>query len=207
MVLKRKVQHEYSGAAAENQGNGLDNAEFFGYVDATTLRMHLSRVTYLGVAVSVTLWCTAIIAAPLFTAWAGAWQPAGEVLYRFFHQICHQFEGRSFHLSGEPLAVCARCSSIYFGFLVGVLAFPLVRRQMRLSSRKLLILAGLPMLLDVAGGMLGIHEVTILSRSLTGAFFGVLLPFVILPVLMDAVLEIAVSHVQPQKGSPNATTQ
>jgi uncharacterized membrane protein len=171
--------------------------------------MHLSRVTYLAVVVSISLWCIAVLAAPLFTAWSGPWQPAGELLYRFFHTICHQLEGRSFHISGEPLAVCARCFSIYIGFLAGALAFPFVRGRLHLSSRALLVLAGIPMLLDVAGGILGVHEVTLLTRSLTGTFFGVLLPFVTLPVLMDAVLEIAASpsHVQPQKGSPDATAQ
>lgn len=171
--------------------------------------MHLSRVTYLGVVTSVSLWCAAFLAAPLFVEWSGAWLPVGELLYRFFHPICHQLEGRSFTIFGEPLAVCARCSSIYIGFLAGTLAFPFLYRRMRMSSRTLLVMAGLPMLLDVVGGMFGVHEVTILTRSITGAFFGVSLPFVVLPVLMDAVLEIAISpsHVQPQKGSPNATTQ
>jgi len=171
--------------------------------------MNLSRVTYLGAVVSVSIWCAAFLAAPLFVEWSGAWLPVSELLYKFFHPICHQLEGRSFTLFGEPFAVCARCSSIYIGFLAGTLAFPFLRRQIRMSSRTLLVMAGLPMLLDVVGGMFGVHEVTILTRSITGAFFGLTLPFIVLPVLMDAVLEIAVSpsHVQPQKGSPHATTQ
>jgi uncharacterized membrane protein len=59
-----------------------------------------------------TVWCLAILAAPLFQ-----WGP----VYVFFSMICHQLPGRSWHLDGEPLALCIRCTSISFGFLAGLL--------------------------------------------------------------------------------------
>jgi uncharacterized membrane protein len=34
--------------------------------------------------------------------------------------ICHQDPSRSWHLAGEPLPVCIRCASIYFGFLAAL---------------------------------------------------------------------------------------
>jgi uncharacterized membrane protein len=52
-----------------------------------------------------TLWCLALIAAPLFHL---PW------IYEFFSRICHQDPSRSWHVAGEPLAVCIRCTSIYF---------------------------------------------------------------------------------------------
>jgi uncharacterized membrane protein len=52
-----------------------------------------------------TLWCVAIIAAPVFH-WS--W------VYAIFSTICHQDPARSWHIGGEPLAVCIRCTSIYF---------------------------------------------------------------------------------------------
>jgi uncharacterized membrane protein len=59
------------------------------------------------------LWCLLIVAAPLFDL---AW------VYQFFAFICHQNPLRSWSLGTEPLAVCIRCASIYFGFLLGLVA-------------------------------------------------------------------------------------
>jgi uncharacterized membrane protein len=67
-----------------------------------------SSVLIAGTAV----WCAAILAAPLTGI------PA---FYEFFTIICHQQAGRSWHIFGEPLAVCIRCASIYFGFFAGLL--------------------------------------------------------------------------------------
>ena len=57
------------------------------------------------------LWCLAIVSAPLFDL------PA---VYLFFSRLCHQLPGRSWHIHGEQLAVCIRCTSIYLGFLAGL---------------------------------------------------------------------------------------
>jgi uncharacterized membrane protein len=48
-----------------------------------------------------------IIAAPMFHL---------DSIYSFFSRICHQDPTRSWRVAGEPLAVCIRCSSIYFAF-------------------------------------------------------------------------------------------
>ena len=42
-----------------------------------------------------------------------------DFLYFFFKNVCHQDPKRSFFLSELPLAVCIRCSAIYFGSLIG----------------------------------------------------------------------------------------
>jgi uncharacterized membrane protein len=59
------------------------------------------------------LWCLAIVAAPFFNIAS---------IYEAFSIICHQQPARSWHIHGEPLAVCIRCASIYFGFFAGLLA-------------------------------------------------------------------------------------
>jgi uncharacterized membrane protein len=58
-----------------------------------------------------TVWCLAIVAAPFFH-----FTP----IYLFFSAICHQLPARTWHIHGEPLAVCIRCTGIYFGFLAGL---------------------------------------------------------------------------------------
>lgn len=59
-----------------------------------------------------TAWCLAIVAAPLFHL---------TPIYQIFSAVCHQLPTRSWHIHGEPLAVCIRCTSIYYGFLAGLL--------------------------------------------------------------------------------------
>ena len=58
-----------------------------------------------------TLWCFSIIAAPLANL---TW------VYHFFSIICHQDPSRSWFILGEPLPVCIRCASVYFGFLASL---------------------------------------------------------------------------------------
>jgi uncharacterized membrane protein len=63
--------------------------------------------TFTALLAGSTLWCLAIVAAPLF-GWTG--------LYDFFSRICHQHLSRSWFIGSEPLPVCIRCTSIYFAF-------------------------------------------------------------------------------------------
>lgn len=58
------------------------------------------------------VWCLAIVATPIFHL---------TPIYVFFSAICHQLPARSWHVHGEPLAVCIRCTAIYYGFLAGLL--------------------------------------------------------------------------------------
>lgn len=62
---------------------------------------------------SAALWCGAILADPLRDL------PG---VHAFFSLICHQNPDRSWSIFGEPLAVCIRCTSIYAGFLVALVA-------------------------------------------------------------------------------------
>src|SRR5262245_3986871 len=70
-------------------------------------RHAVKNKTYAALVVGSTLWCMSILAAPLFGL---------DSVYSFFSRICHQDPIRSWHVAGEPLAVCIRCSSIYFAF-------------------------------------------------------------------------------------------
>ena len=67
----------------------------------------MNNKTYIALLAAATLWCVSIVAAPLLGL---SW------IYSLFSRICHQDPPRSWHLAGEPLAVCIRCTSIYFGF-------------------------------------------------------------------------------------------
>lgn len=44
------------------------------------------------------------------------------------YAVCHQIPARSFHLAGQPLPLCARCTGIYLGALLGIMGLMLLRR-------------------------------------------------------------------------------
>jgi uncharacterized membrane protein len=136
-------------------------------------------------------WCVMLVAAPYLVHVGGPWMAAGEIIYRAFHQICHQIDSRCLHIFGLPMAACSRCSSIYVAFLAGLMFYPFLRplSSPGSPSRATLILAIAPMLADVALATAGVHESGTVSRLLTGTLFGVMLPFVVMPVYLGAVLE------------------
>ncbi len=119
-------------------------------------------------------WCGLIVLSPLLLAQSSPGSgEAGFLARLFFSPVCHQEVARSFSLWSKPLAVCARCTGIYAGFTLAVLAYPAVRSR-RLPPLQLPGLAAFLALtaLDYAGTVLGIWENTMLSRSLTGLVAG-----------------------------------
>lgn len=71
----------------------------------------MKHKSFVALLAGSTIWCLSIIAAPLLNS-------AG--IYAFFSHICHQDPSRSLHIFGEPLAVCIRCTAIYFAFAVSL---------------------------------------------------------------------------------------
>jgi len=104
-------------------------------------------------------------------------------LYRGLSGICHQIPERSFSWLGSPLAVCARCTGIYFGFVIGLMLYPFCRRVNDLTIPALVWLpvAALPMLVDVCGDYIGLFKNTFFSRTATGLLVGIVAAFFLLP--------------------------
>ena len=160
-------------------------------LDLNLILMRTVRLAYALALTATLFWCFLLVAAPACVHAGGAWAPVGETIYTAFHPICHQIDGRSVHVFGLPLAACSRCSAIYCAFLLGLIAYPFVWRldTPRAPSRVTLALAIAPMLLDVILTFSGIHASDTVSRLLTGMVFGVMVPFVVMPVYLGAVLE------------------
>jgi uncharacterized membrane protein len=129
-----------------------------------------------------------IVGAPLLKA-AGAWA-AADAVYRGFGLVCHQMGERSFHVAGEPFAVCARCFGLYAGALAGVAAYPLARPLVRrdFPARAWLLASAVPTTVDFALGFFGIWENTHASRFLTALPLGIALAFCAVPGLVDLSL-------------------
>jgi uncharacterized membrane protein len=150
----------------------------------------LARKTYAVMITGALLWCLLLVAAP--AAAALDWHTTANALYAFFDRICHQMEGRSLHLAGEPLAVCARCTGIYAAFTLGLLLVPLVRRldDTTLPQRWILFLGLAPMALDAVTSILDFHEATTLTRLITGSIAGLILAQFIVPAAVGGIAEL-----------------
>jgi uncharacterized membrane protein len=106
--------------------------------------------------------------APLAAPLLAASHPLAALLIRnFFSRLCHEDPARSFLVEGSPVAVCVRCLGIYCGV---ALAAWLPRR--RAFAGRLLAVALLINLLDVASGALHWHGNLPLVRLLFGLLLG-----------------------------------
>lgn len=85
----------------------------------------------------------------------------------------HQRDDRSFHIAGERLAGCHRCSAIYPGTLLAGVAYVRLRHRLFDSDRRWWALLVLPMLVDALIQATGAHESTAVVRATTGALSGI----------------------------------
>lgn len=126
-----------------------------------------------------------IILAPVAQA-RGQAQFAASI-YTAFSYACHQIPERSFHLAGNKFAVCSRCTGLYSGFAIAVLAYPLARPLKDTATPSIiwLILAALPLAIDFSLGYFNIWANTHASRFGTAALFSATTVFYILPGLIE----------------------
>lgn len=115
-------------------------------------------------SVAALVWIAALAGAPFVAAErdrAPHWQrtPAA-LVYLSASVICHQRPERSYHLSGAPLPVCARCLGLHVGAALGLLALAFAPDAFRAAvlrhARAALVIAALPIaasvLVEWAGG-------------------------------------------------------
>jgi uncharacterized membrane protein len=157
------------------------------------------RIAHIGIILASMVACGAIVFPP---AWIhsghGSDFPAA-VVYFFFSGTCHQIPARSFHAWGAPLAVCARCTGVYAGFLAGTLAFPLVHRGPvhkginrggsggGFPPAWILGACLLPAAADFALGHAGLHDSGNVLRLVTGLIPGAAVSFYIIPAAYEVV--------------------
>ncbi len=152
--------------------------------------MKISVRIYIIITVLVAFWCAGILAAPMLKH--GGLHGSADIVYSFFSRICHQNDARSFHVEGEKSGVCIRCSAIYFGFLAGLLLMPLsgALRRKHIPKPVLMIAVIIPMLIDVMLNDTGLHASTTITRVVTGLLFGGVMPWCIVPLLIEACSQL-----------------
>lgn len=147
------------------------------------------------------LWCAAIIIAPLWHGLPGIRGTVSDYSYSFFSYSCHQSEERSLYFGLYKLGVCSRCTSIYFAFLLGIIVYPFIRKLNNIDLPSLIYLgigAGL-MILDAGLDLMDMVKNTFISREITGAVLGFILPFYIIPGSIRVFYEFFQPGVIPKK--------
>jgi len=130
----------------------------------------------------VFLWCLFIVVPPIL-AFISFSPSSG---YHFFSRLCHQDPSRSLFIFGHPLAVCARCSMIYFGFLTGMIIAGFWYPE-HMNFRLWFSVIVFPMVLDVVLDLIGLHRTTMMTRVITGVIFGVGSGFLLTPLLAEGI--------------------
>ena len=115
------------------------------------------------------------------------------------YALCHQMPERSFFFHEHQAPLCARCTGMYLGLLLGV-AFLIVRRRThaaRLPSAAIVaVLIGFIIIMGIDGvnstisiipGAPQLYHTTNIHRLVTGSLFGLTMALLFLPMLNTAV--------------------
>lgn len=172
--------------------------------------MKNARFTYFIILLGTAVWCSAVVLAPVFISYPGAFSEFGKLLYSFFHPVCHQVKERSFFIHDMPLGVCSRCTAIYFAFFIGTLIYPAVQsiNKAKMPPRWILFLSCIPLVVDGFPYRFGMYETTPATRVITGSIAGFALAFFIVPAAIRGVSEIVADRLtvfHQYKGISNAT--
>ena len=92
------------------------------------------------------------------------------LLSRIYSGVCHQETGKCFMIADQSMFVCARCTGIYLGALmVGLITFNYKIRRFGLN---ILLVALVPLFIDVFFTSFGIYTYSKFIALLTGLIFG-----------------------------------
>jgi uncharacterized membrane protein len=114
------------------------------------------------------------------------------------YAVCHRIDARSFHLGERQVPLCARCTGMYLGAMLGLVfqAFTGKRRAGMPPRRVLVFLGALVLAFGVDGvnsylhlfpGAPALYEPSNLLRLLTGSGMGLALAPVLYPAFNQAV--------------------
>jgi uncharacterized membrane protein len=95
-----------------------------------------------------------------------------------FKLVCHGMVSRCLTIWNAPMPICARCTGIYIGLLVGILTFSLFWKRIDAGlARWMVMIAVIPIGVDGITQALGLRESTNPLRLATGFavafFFGI----------------------------------
>lgn len=153
------------------------------------------QTIYLIFLITVCLWCSLVLIAPLLGKFEHRFSSG--LIYLFFSKICHQIPERSFFIFGKQLAVCSRCTGLYFGFLLGAILYPFIFKLNRIwiPSWKYLLLASIPVAIDILIRTFRIAENTFASRFTTGLILGAITVLFVVPGILSIKFNKSLSRI------------
>jgi len=114
---------------------------------------------------------------------ARGWSPLATVLYLLYRPLCPQRPEHSYFIAGYKMAFEQRETAIYLGLTLGGLFFALVRERLRPLNWRLLLVAALPLLIDVLSQTGGLRGSDWRWRTATGIVFALALVWWAYPYL------------------------
>jgi uncharacterized membrane protein len=124
------------------------------------------------------------------------------------YAICHQIPARTIHIDGTPLPLCARCTGIYLGALMGLTGLTLLKRY-RFSelppTRLLLVLVAFIAIMGFDGinsyfallRLPHLYEPQNWLRVTTGTFNGLAMSVIVFPVLGGSLWHASLTKRKP----------
>lgn len=129
------------------------------------------------VAAAVAMIAMLILGASALCSWAVS-QGASASWRLPFRLLCHGIPARSLDLFGVDMPICARCTAIYLGLLLGLFSFLVLAaaKLTRPMGKLWLLLAVAPLAIDGVTQALGLREsvnpLRVATGLLAGAVFG-----------------------------------
>ena len=113
------------------------------------------------------------------------------------YAVCHQISSRAFHFGGHPLPLCARCSGMFLGALLG-LGYQIIQgRKGKMPPTLVLILFGLlaaawvfdgsNSFLMMIPGISSLYETQNWTRLITGTGMGLAVSALLLPSFIQTM--------------------
>ncbi len=107
------------------------------------------------------------------------------------YSVCHRIEERSFHIGGRPVPLCARCSGLFLGAMLGLVFQVVQGRKGNLPPLPVAVFFGLLALAWALDGTnsflmltpwdLSLYETQNWTRLVTGTGMGMAISIVLLP--------------------------
>lgn len=97
--------------------------------------------------------------------------------------LCHRIPERSFHFHGKQFPICARCTGILCGYIVGLILLAFYGR----ISLTLAFLMVLPMVIDGTGQLVNKWKSNNIRRLITGILGGIAIDFLIINITISFV--------------------
>lgn len=146
-------------------------------------------IVYLFSLGGIIIWIGAIFLAPYLKS---EFMTLNSFVYALFSPICHQILSRSFFLFGYPLAVCARCLGIYFGFFAGTALYPFLNgfSSLSLPKSRIFFILFLPIGIDTLGNFFNIWITSNRLRFGSGFIWGIILPFYFIFGMADLYMHL-----------------